>query len=125
MRPHGHSYRVEVILEGLTLNEHGFVQDYRDLEPIKTFIDKVLDHQDLNKILVDTLPQPGGAAHARLFPTTTAETIAWVLFETFKSQFPKLAEIRVSETQKTWASYRPTPSMDPTCSEPCDGCSHH
>jgi 6-pyruvoyltetrahydropterin/6-carboxytetrahydropterin synthase len=56
---------------------------------MKAFIDGILDHHDLN----DTLDQP------------SAENLARFLYERFKSQFPYLHAVEVSETPKTWAAY--------------------
>jgi 6-pyruvoyltetrahydropterin/6-carboxytetrahydropterin synthase len=95
MRHHGHSYRVVFVFEGEEINEHGFLRDYRSLEPIKTFISNTLDHRNLNDVLPEGM-QP------------TAENIAHYLFDLFSIQFPELTEVRVSETAKTWATYRPT-----------------
>lgn len=90
-RLHGHNYIVEVVLESPTLNSIGFVQDYGALAPIKTYIDDKLDHRHLND----------------LFDVTTAEALAEHFYKRFKHQFPLLVAVRVSETPKTWAEYRP------------------
>lgn len=50
-RLHGHNYVVQFELSSALLNEHGFVQDFGDLAPIKRYIDDVIDHRDLNKVL--------------------------------------------------------------------------
>ncbi len=103
-RLHGHSYRVVMVLEGESLSEVGFVRDYRDLDAVKRFIDERLDHRHLN----DVLPC-----------NPTAENLARFLFEKFRPAFCELAAVRVSETAKTWAEYRPprqflTPSPSDT-----------
>lgn len=89
-RLHGHNYRVEVVLESKDTDGVGFVQDYRALHPIKTFIDESLDHQHLNDVI--------GV-------NPTAENLAKYLFELFAPDFPQLSCVRVSETEKTWAEY--------------------
>ena len=73
------------------LNEVGFVIDYRDLDPIKKYLDDVFDHRHLNDIMPDVNP--------------TAENIAKQLYDTFHSQFPLLFKVEVSETPKTKAIY--------------------
>lgn len=94
-RPHGHSYRVRVMLESRSLNADGFVQDYADLSGVGDFILRHWDHQNLNDLSL-----------ARLAPqTTSAEMLAFWLFHRFKPDFPALVEVAVSETAKTWASY--------------------
>jgi 6-pyruvoyltetrahydropterin/6-carboxytetrahydropterin synthase len=91
-RLHGHNYAVELVLEGLELNESGFVRDYLDLAPFKTFIDEKLDHRHLN----DIVDGP-----------TSAENLARFLYEFAHGLWPEVVAVRVSETLKTWAEYRP------------------
>lgn len=90
-RPHGHTYVVTVYLGAEDLDERGFVEDYAELDDVKHFIDRDLDHRDLNQIL----PAP-----------TTAECIARYLFDCFKSTHPLLTRVDVAETPNTVASYR-------------------
>lgn len=98
-RLHGHNYVVVVELRAEELNETGFVRDYRALAPVKEFIDKYLDHQDLNKFFTaDAL-----ISHQVINPT--AENLAKFLFEAFKDDIPELYAIEVSETPKTNARY--------------------
>lgn len=91
-RLHGHNYLVTVVLEGDELDGNGFVEDYGQLKDVKAFLDGTLDHQHLNDVLT--------------FPTT-AENLARALYGRFKKDHPALAEVVVSETPKTTASYRP------------------
>jgi 6-pyruvoyltetrahydropterin/6-carboxytetrahydropterin synthase len=98
MTPHGHSYHVEFQFQGQTLNEHNFLVDYRAMDPIADWIKANLDHNDLNK----AIPQGRPGENA-----TTAENIAHYLFDMFHLQYPQLVAVRVSETEKTWAEYRP------------------
>lgn len=91
-RMHGHNYVVEVELQGKDLNEYGFVQDYRDLDPLKKYIDDTLDHRHLN----DVLGERG----------TTAEQIAKFLYDWCKKTWPQTVAVRVRETPKTCAEYR-------------------
>ena len=90
-RLHGHNYIVELLLQSPTVNEHGFVVDYLDLQWFKEYIDNTLDHRHLN----DVLPFP-----------TSAENIACHLFQLAKAKWPQVTAVRVSETPKTWAEYR-------------------
>lgn len=92
-RIHGHNYQVIVELKSETLNEAGFVTDYRELDTIKDWINTVLDHQHLN----DQIPV-----------NPTAENIAHYLFKVFKEAYPQLSAITVQETPKTSARYEPT-----------------
>jgi 6-pyruvoyltetrahydropterin/6-carboxytetrahydropterin synthase len=97
-RPHGHTYEVHVTLAAETLTEEGWVFDYGDMKPIKEFIDRKLDHRDLNTVL-----------HG--FPTT-AECLARWLYDKFKTilNLPKtvrLESVVVKETPNTFAEYSP------------------
>lgn len=92
-RLHGHNYDVEVILQSPALDEIGFVRDYRELSALGGMIDQSLDHRHLNEVL----------GHDR----TTAEMIAKWLYDWCKARWPEVVAVRVSETPRTWAEYRP------------------
>lgn len=92
-RLHGHNYEVEVLVEADTLDARGFVVDFRELDPVKRWIDEVLDHRHLNDVLEG---QP------------SAEAIARCVFEWCERQLPfDVAAIRVWETPRAYAEYRP------------------
>jgi 6-pyruvoyltetrahydropterin/6-carboxytetrahydropterin synthase len=96
-RLHGHNYEVEVVCAADELDHRGMVVDYFELDPVKRFIDDTIDHRHLNDVL-DGEP--------------TAERLAWWLYESLKGQLPvdvsaKITAIRVYETPRTWAEYRP------------------
>jgi len=91
-RCHGHNYVVTVVLKGEKLDENGFIQDYRDLSPIKQWIDESLDHRHLNDVLGNPL-------------LTTAENLAKHIFNVWRPLYPNLSEVWVSETPKTLAKY--------------------
>jgi len=91
-RLHGHSYRVEIILQSPTLDGRGFVLDYGDLSDFRYLISSQLDHRHLNDVLKDIPP--------------TAENIARWLYDQAKKQYPQMIAIRVYETINTWAEYR-------------------
>ncbi len=92
-RLHGHNYVVEVELQSCTLNAHGFVRDYRDLDMLKHYIDEKFDHRHLNDILGDD--------------GVTAESMAYHFYTWSKSKWPEVVAVRVKETAKTFAEYRP------------------
>lgn len=92
-RLHGHNYIVEVELQSNKLNAHGFVRDYLELAMLKSYIDDELDHRHLNEVLSDDL--------------VTAERLAKHLFDWCISRWDEVSAVRVSETPKTWAEYRP------------------
>ena len=92
-RLHGHNYIVVIELAAQELNAHGFVRDYLELAPLKRYIDDRLDHRHLNDVLGDDC--------------VTAERIARHLYEWCSARWPETAAVKVSETPKTWAEYRP------------------
>ncbi|MDO5756306.1 MAG: 6-carboxytetrahydropterin synthase QueD [Rhodobacterales bacterium] len=92
-RLHGHNYIVVVELAAEELNAHGFVRDYLELAPLKRYIDDELDHRHLNDVLGDDC--------------VTAERMARHLYDWCSARWPETAAVKVSETPKTWAEYRP------------------
>lgn len=91
-RLHGHNYTVVVELASPGLNGDGFVRDYHELKPLKDLIDGSFDHRHLNDIL-DGPP--------------TAERLARHLFDWCRARWSETSAVKVSETPKTWAEYRP------------------
>lgn len=92
-RLHGHNYIVEVELQAAELNNVGFVRDYLELAALKSYIDDTLDHRHLNEVLGDDM--------------VTAERMAKHLYDWCKSRWDEVSAVRISETPKTWAEYRP------------------
>jgi len=81
------------VLQSATLDSIGFVRDYRELAVLKEFVDKNLDHRHLNEVL----------GHDQ----TTSEFIAKWIYDWCAARWPEVAAVRVSETPRTWAEYRP------------------
>lgn len=99
-RVHGHNYRVELVIEATPLDPYGFVIDYRALQPFSDMIDGEFDHRHLNDVLEGRQP--------------SAELLAYTFYQRAETLFApliastgiKVVEVRVSETDKTWATYR-------------------
>lgn len=91
-RLHGHNYVVVVELASAHLNADGFVRDYHELAPLKAYIDGAFDHRHLNDV-VACLP--------------TAENLSRHFYDWCAARWPETASVKVSETPKTWAEYRP------------------
>ncbi|MEM9044399.1 MAG: 6-carboxytetrahydropterin synthase QueD [Pseudomonadota bacterium] len=91
-RMHGHNYIVVVELAGAEVNHDGFVRDYHELAALKAYIDDAFDHRHLNDVLN---------------VATTAENLARHFYDWCKERWPETAAVKVSETPKTWAEYRP------------------
>lgn len=97
-RLHGHNYTVTVFLAASGLDERGFVADFAELSPVKAFLDTCWDHRHLN----DCVPLP-----------PTSEHLAQFLFNWCQENLPpqvanSLEAVWVSESDSTWAEYRPT-----------------
>ena len=93
-RMHGHNYVVTFELSSNTLDHVGFVRDYRELDAVKKYIDSTFDHKHVNNVIFPLNP--------------TAENMAKHLYDTFKSMYPELSAVEVSETPKTNARYEHT-----------------
>ena len=92
-RLHGHNYIIMVELAAADLDQFGFVRDYQELTPLKRYIDEHFDHRHLNEVL----------GH----DAVTAECLARHFYEWCREHLPETVAIRISETPKTWAEYRP------------------
>lgn len=91
-RMHGHNYIVVVELSAPDLNSDGFVRDYDELKALKAYIDGSFDHRHLNDVI---------DVH------TTAENLAKHFYDWCAARWPETTAVKVSETPKTWAEYRP------------------
>lgn len=83
-RMHGHSFRVEVVVEGEVDPDKGYLVDYGDIKRAIKPIEDRLDHRVLNEI-------PG------LENPTSESLAAWVWGE-LERALPMLAEVIVHET---------------------------
>jgi 6-pyruvoyltetrahydropterin/6-carboxytetrahydropterin synthase len=90
-RLHGHSYRVELRLEGHVDPLTGFVADFLAIEHVFQPLLDQLDHHYLNDI--EGLENP------------TAENIAIWIWDNTKAALPQLASVVVFETQDCFAEY--------------------
>lgn len=90
-RLHGHSYRVEVRLDGPVDPVTGFVVDFFVLEESFANIMNALDHRCLND--VEGLENP------------TAENIAVWIWDRLEKKLHQLSSVRVYETAECWAEY--------------------
>lgn len=93
-RMHGHNYVVVLELSASPerLVPPGFVRDYLDLDTFKQWVDKTLDHRHLNEAM-ENVP--------------TSENLAIWIYERWIGDIPELTAVKVCETAKTTAEYRP------------------
>lgn len=85
-RLHGHTYRIEITLQAEQLNEHGFIRDLGELEPVKRWIVDHLDHSEIG---------------------LSTEALARLVFKVAIEHCPEVVCIRVYEGQNIWAEYQP------------------
>ncbi|MGY2050587.1 6-carboxytetrahydropterin synthase QueD [Methylobacterium sp. JK268] len=90
-RMHGHSYRVELTLDGPVDPRTGWVVDFFDVESAFAPLLAELDHHCLNDV-------PG-------LENPTAEHIALWIWTRARPALPALAAVRVYETPMSWAEY--------------------
>lgn len=94
---HGHNWRVEMFVQGETLNRIGLLVDFKILRTVLKDILETLDHQFINDI----------APFNEINPS--AENIAKYLYDEAKEKladYPvKVSRINVYETNKSLASY--------------------
>jgi 6-pyruvoyltetrahydropterin/6-carboxytetrahydropterin synthase len=91
-RMHGHSFKVDVIVEGEVPPDTGYLIDYGEIQEAFEPLRQRLDHRCLNDI--EGLENP------------TSEVLAGWLWEFLKPALPMLAEIVVRETCTARCEYR-------------------
>ena len=91
-RMHGHSFKVDVIVEGEIPPGKYHLVDYADIKAVTDPIHAEIDHRCLNEI--KGLENP------------TSEMIAVWLWERIRPKLPMLAEIVVYETCTSRCEYR-------------------
>jgi 6-pyruvoyltetrahydropterin/6-carboxytetrahydropterin synthase len=91
-RMHGHSYQVDIIIEGEINPDLGWLIDFAEIDDKVSPLIKKLDHQILNEI--EGLGNP------------TSELLAVWLWERVVGTLPGLVELVVSETQSSRCVYR-------------------
>ena len=91
-RMHGHSFRVDVIVEGELDPAVGYLIDFADIKRATEPIERALDHRCLNEI--DGLGNP------------TSEMVAAWIWARLKPALPMLSEIVVHETCTSTCHFR-------------------
>jgi 6-pyruvoyltetrahydropterin/6-carboxytetrahydropterin synthase len=89
---HGHSYQIDVIVEGELDAELGWLLDFGDLVAKVSPLITTLDHHVLNEI--DGLLNP------------TSELLAVWMWDHLKPVLPQLVELQVAETPSSRCVYR-------------------
>ena len=91
-RPHGHSYRVTVLVAGPVDQQLGWVMDFSKIKEAVEPLIRQVDHASLND--VEGLTNP------------TSETIAKWFWDRIRSQLPELKAISVQESDTSCCTYR-------------------
>lgn len=91
-RMHGHSFVIDVVVEGEVPPEKGYLLDYGEMKAAIAPVELQLDHYVLNDI-------PG-------LENPTAEVLAKWVFDRLRPSLPMLSLVRVHETCSTAAEYR-------------------
>ena len=92
-RLHGHSWGVEIILDGPINQETQFVLDYAELSQLLEPLISLLDHRHLNLFI----SYPSSENVAMFF--------AWHLHRLIDNNAVTRLRVRVSETAKTWCEW--------------------
>lgn len=91
-RMHGHSFRVDVVVEGQVSQDKGYLIDYGKIEEAVKPLRQQLDHQCLNEV--------------RGLENPTSEILAQWIWDHLQPQLPLLVEIAVHETCSARCVYR-------------------
>ncbi len=91
-RLHGHSFRVDVVVEGEVDPAKGYLVDYGEIKLAAEPLIKRLDHYYLNEI-------PG-------LENPTSENLAKWIYDQLRPSLPLLAAVIVYETCTTTCEYR-------------------
>jgi 6-pyruvoyltetrahydropterin/6-carboxytetrahydropterin synthase len=89
---HGHSYQIDVVIEGEIDADNGWVMDFADIDEHVAPLVRRLDHHVLNEI--EDLGNP------------TSELLAVWWWKRLAATLPGLVEIVVSETPTSRCVYR-------------------
>lgn len=91
-RMHGHSFYVDLVVEGEVSPEKGYLIDFGEIKAAWNPLEDRLDHYCLNDI--EGLENP------------TAELLARWIYDRIKPKLPLLSIVRVHETCTSAAEYR-------------------
>ena len=99
---HGHNYRVEVTIQGERLDETGLLVDFIEVKRLMKIVIDRLDHQYINDLAPFDVLNPSAENMAKYFHDELTGGL-----KLNGEHAPKIAEVRVWETDVTAAAYRP------------------
>ena len=98
---HGHNFKVQVTIEGETLDDTGMLVDFLDVRHLMQSVIARLDHQFLNEIAPFDVRNPSAENIAEYFHEEMTGGLA-------STPVPvKIREVKVWETDIQSATYRP------------------
>jgi 6-pyruvoyltetrahydropterin/6-carboxytetrahydropterin synthase len=106
--PHGHNGVVEIELQAEALDRRGMVYDFGEIkDAVKAWLDRELDHRMLLRAddpLAAVLKDMGEPC-LLMKENPTAEAIARLIYEFTKGQGFPLTQVRLWETETSYATY--------------------
>jgi 6-pyruvoyltetrahydropterin/6-carboxytetrahydropterin synthase len=106
---HGHNARADIELQSEVLDHRHMVVDFDDIERVvSAWINEQLDHKMVlskDDPILPLLQEQGELCYV-MDTNPTAEAIARVIFDYAAEQGFPVAEVRVWETNSSYASYR-------------------
>jgi 6-pyruvoyltetrahydropterin/6-carboxytetrahydropterin synthase len=98
---HGHNFKVQVRIEGHSLDEAGMLVDFIDVKNVMRSVIDRLDHQFLNEVPPFDIKNPSAENIAEYFHSEMTGALG-------SAPVPiRISEVRVWETDIQSASYRP------------------
>jgi 6-pyruvoyltetrahydropterin/6-carboxytetrahydropterin synthase len=112
--PHGHNYKIRVVLEGPDLDSIGLLYDFVDLKKVMRGIIEGLDHKFLNDQAPFDKINPSAENLAKYLYEETlrgmkgvAESRGISEKSTHSNKNPRIASVTVWETDFSYAVFRP------------------
>jgi 6-pyruvoyltetrahydropterin/6-carboxytetrahydropterin synthase len=112
--PHGHNYKIRVVLEGPDLDSIGLLYDFVDLKKVVRGIIEGLDHKYLNDQAPFDKINPSAEILAKYFYDETSRGMNQIgaakgISEktTNSNAQPRIASVTVWETDFSFATFRP------------------
>jgi 6-pyruvoyltetrahydropterin/6-carboxytetrahydropterin synthase len=103
---HGHNWKVQVVIEGETLDQAGMLIDFLDVKRMMDAIVGPLDHKFLNEVPPFDVKNPSAENLAEHFYEKMAESLA---------ELPaRVKEVKIWETAIQSATYRPVDHSRPS-----------
>ena len=99
--PHGHNYKVRIIVEGSGLDSTGLLYDFTDLKRVIREIVGGVDHKFLNDQAPFDAINPSAENIAKFFYDETSKGMHQM------SHAPRIKSVTVWETDETSATYTP------------------